>query len=58
MTPPDDVIWTEIWRDGKRFNSISIYCNDGNIDNGDGCQGRCGYSNKSSCLKLELWILD
>ena len=30
-------IWTEIWDDGKRFNSIPSYCDDGNTFNGDGC---------------------
>ena len=33
---PDDVIWPEIWGDGKRFNSISTYWDDGNTANGDG----------------------
>ena len=41
---PDDVIWTEVYGDGKRFNSISTYCNDRNLANGDGSQGWCSYS--------------
>ena len=28
--------WTEIWSDGKRFNSNSTYCDDSNTVNGDG----------------------
>ena len=29
--------WNEIWGDGKRFNSLSTYWDDGNSINGDGC---------------------
>ena len=35
MSAPDDVIWAEIWGDGKRFNSVSSYCDDSNVANGD-----------------------
>ena len=41
---PNDVIWTEIWGDGIRFNTNSNYCDDGDLVNGDGCQGWCSYS--------------
>ena len=34
-------IWSEIWGDGKRFNSVNIYCDDGNKLNGDGCSSGC-----------------
>ena len=44
----DDFIWTEIWGDGKRFNSNSTYCDDENKKNRDGCQW-CSYSN--------IWII-
>ena len=44
-----DVIWKEIWGDGKRYNSNSSYWDDGNTANGDGCQGRCSYSK-------EYWV--
>ena len=30
-------VCTEIWGDGIRFNSISTYCDDGNLVNNDGC---------------------
>ena len=40
---PDDVIWTEIWGDGKRFNTISTYWDDGNKINGDGYRKWQGY---------------
>ena len=43
---PDDVIWFEICGDGKRFNSVSTYCDDGNVANEDGFQKRCDYSMK------------
>ena len=43
MSAPDDAIWTEVCGDEKRFFSITTY-NDGNLANGDGCQGRCSYS--------------
>ena len=35
-------IWIEIWGDGKRFNSYTSYCDDGNIVNNDGCNSICG----------------
>ena len=41
---PDDVIWTEIWGDGKRSNTIFTYWDDGNKINGDGYRKRQGYS--------------
>ena len=44
MSAPDDVIWAEIWGDGKRFNSVSSYCDDSNVANGDECQGHRFYS--------------
>ena len=34
-TTPDSC--SEIWGDGIRFNSISTYCDDGNLQDGDGC---------------------
>ena len=34
--------WTEIWGDGKRFNSVSTYCDDGNSLNGDGWSSSWG----------------
>ena len=40
--------WSEIWGDGKRFNSISTYCDDGNFNNGDGCTS--GWSIESGWL--------
>ena len=40
--------WTEIWGDGKKFNSFSTYCDDGNLTPGDGWDASCnvesGYS--------------
>ena len=30
-------IWTEIWGDGKRYNALTTYWDDGNSLNGDGC---------------------
>ena len=33
---------TEIWGDGIRFNSLTTYCDDGNLINGDGCSSTCG----------------
>ena len=41
---PDGVTGTEICGDGIRFNTNSTPWDDGNLINGDGCQGRCGYS--------------
>ena len=40
---PNDVIWTEVWGDGK-FNSINTYCDDGNTVSKDGCWGHWFYS--------------
>ena len=34
-------IWTEIWGDGKRYNALTTYCDDGNSLNGDGCSLSC-----------------
>ena len=34
---PDDLIITEVWEVGKRFNSISTYCDERNTVSGDGC---------------------
>ena len=39
FTTPD--LWTEIWGDGKRFNLISTYWDDGNLINNDGCDSSC-----------------
>ena len=36
-TPSTLDAWTETWGDGIRFNSISSYCDDGNILSNDGC---------------------
>ena len=44
MSVPDDDIWAEIWGDGKRFNSVSSYCDDSNVANEDECQGHRFYS--------------
>ena len=52
MSAPDDVIWTEIWEDGIRFNSISTYCDDGNIVYADGFRRHpCYCNNKIDNLK-------
>jgi cysteine-rich repeat protein len=32
---------TEIWGDGKKFNSLSTYCDDGNANNNDGWSSLC-----------------
>ena len=56
--------WTEIWADGKRFNSVSTYCDDGNSLNGDGWSSSWGIesgwtwsggttSSKDTCV--EAW---
>ena len=47
---PDDAIWTEIWGDEKRFNSISIYCDDENTSDGDGCWRHQCYSTRRESL--------
>ena len=49
---PDDVTWSEICGDGKRFNSVSIYCDDGNVANEDGYQKRCEYSKNMRFVKM------
>ena len=36
-TPSFSDTCSEIWGDGKRFNSLVTYCDDGNIIDGDGC---------------------
>ena len=33
--------WSELCGDGKRFNSVSTYCDDGNSLNGDGWSSTC-----------------
>ena len=43
---PDDVTWSEICGDDKRFNKVESYCDNGNIVDGDGRQGRCSYSKR------------
>ena len=56
--------WQELWGDGKRFNSNSIYWDDNNTASGDGCNSvwfiETGWicfggsaSNKDTCL--EVW---
>ena len=40
-TPTTKDTWTEVCGDGKRFNSISAYWDDGNTINGDGCSSTC-----------------
>ena len=35
-------VWSEIWGDGKRYNSISTYWDDGNLANGDGWSSSWG----------------
>ena len=56
--------WTEIWGDGKRFNTISTYCDDGNTLNGDGCNNSwsketgftwSGGSTSSKDTCIEVW---
>ena len=41
---PDDVIWIEIWGDGKNDSSDPSVWDDGNVANGDGYRKRQGYS--------------
>ena len=48
-TPTTKDTWTEIWGDGKRFNSISTYWDDGNIINGDGCSSTCSIETGFVC---------
>ena len=52
----DDFIWSEICGDGKRFNSVSTYYDDGNVANEDGYQKRCDYSNKIEASSLNLFV--
>ena len=42
--------WDEIWGDGIRFNSNSTYCDDGNKNNGDGCNSSWSIEVGWSCL--------
>ena len=55
--------WAEVWGDGIRFNSISNYCDDGNLNSDDGwstsCQVDYGWywsggnqSTKDTCVQL------
>ena len=57
-------VWSEIWGDGKRYNSLSTYCDDGNASNEDGWSSSCGvesgwnWSGGSITLKdswSEIW---
>ena len=41
--------WTEIWGDGKRFNTITAYWDDGNTASGDGCSSTCSIETGWSC---------
>ena len=41
--------WSEIWGDGKRYNSVSTYCDDGNTSNNDGCSSSCSIETGWSC---------
>ena len=41
--------WAEVWGDGKRFNSISAYWDDGNTTNGDGCNNSWGIESGWQC---------
>ena len=42
--------WDEIWGDGIRFNSNSTYWDDGNKNNGDGCNSSWSIEVGWSCL--------
>ena len=55
---------TEVWGDGKRFSSLSTYCDDGNTSNGDGWSSSWGvesgwnWSGGSTALKdvcIGIW---
>ena len=41
--------WSEICGDGKRFNTMSTYCDDGNTNNGDGCSSSCSIETGWTC---------
>ena len=58
-TTPD--LWTEIWGDGKRFNLISTYWDDGNLTSNDGwdssCQVETGWTwSGGTSLNKDTWI--
>ena len=38
-------IWTEIWGDGIRFNTIASYCDDGNLNSSDGWSSKWSTEN-------------
>ena len=42
--------WDEVWGDGIRLNSNSTYCDDGNKNNGDGCNSSWYIEVGWSCL--------
>ena len=53
--------WIEHWGDGKRFNSISIYCDDGNIINNDGWSSTCSVESGWTCsggssITKDIWV--
>ena len=63
-TPTTKDTWTEVWGDGKRFNSILSYWDDGNTLNGDGCSSTCtietgftctGGSSSAQDTWIEVW---
>ena len=41
--------WTEIWGDGKRFNTNATYCDDGNTLNGDGWKSSWNVEDRWTC---------
>ena len=59
-TPTTKDTWTEVWGDGKRFNSISTYWDDGNTINGDGWSSTCSIEtgfvcNGGSTTSIDIW---
>jgi cysteine-rich repeat protein len=42
--------WIEIWGDGRRFNSLSTYCDDGNLIDGDGWSSTWTIETGYSCV--------
>ena len=40
-SPNTKDVWTEIWGDSKKFNSVVTYWDDGNLSNGDGWDAFC-----------------
>ena len=48
-TPTARDIWTEVCGDGKRFNSILTYWDDGNAYNDDGCNNYWGIESGWKC---------